>query len=253
MFRTYKLILGRHGESILNSQNRFSGWIDTPLNKKGILQSFYMGQKLLNNHLIPNIIFTSKLIRTIQTSSIIQHFLKKDIQTISSWNLNERHYGILEGKNRDEEIKEYGFENIDAIRNDFCAMPYFFDNKYIYDTNHLINNDTLAGLESGVAVTGIIDGRVISCGGLIPYHHGNAELWQIPSIYVKENFMIYGKYIKKWLEDQRLIFQIRRMETICLPDELHDKWMSFLGFECEGTKKKWIYDIDYKMWGKVWE
>jgi 2,3-bisphosphoglycerate-dependent phosphoglycerate mutase len=141
MFRSYKLILGRHGESILNSQNRFSGWIDTPLNKKGILQSFYMGQKLLNNHLIPNIIFTSQLIRTIQTSNIIQHFLKKDIQTISSWNLNERHYGILQGKNRNEAIKEYGIENISAIRNDFYAMPYFFDNKYIYDTNHLINNE----------------------------------------------------------------------------------------------------------------
>lgn len=141
MYNRFKLIFCVHGESILNSLNKFSGWSDTSLHKKGIHQSFYIGQKLLNHHLIPNVIYTSQLSRTKQTSSIIQHFLKKEIQNISSWKLNERHYGILEGVNREKAINEYGKSNIYEIRNNYYTMPYFFENNYILDTNLLINNE----------------------------------------------------------------------------------------------------------------
>jgi 2,3-bisphosphoglycerate-dependent phosphoglycerate mutase len=141
MYNRFKLIFCRHGESILNSQNKFSGWSDTPLHKKGIHQSFYIGQKLLNHNLIPNVIYTSQLSRTKQTSSIIQHFLKKEIQNISSWKLNERHYGILEGINREKAINEYGKSNIYEVRNNYYTMPYFFENNYILDNNLLINNE----------------------------------------------------------------------------------------------------------------
>ena len=139
MYKKFKLIFCRHGESILNSQNKFSGWLDTPLSKIGINQSFSIGEKLLNHQLLPDIIFTSQLSRTKQTSSIIQHFLKKNIPTISSWKLNERHYGILEGVNRDKAINDYGLSNINKIRNNYYDMPYFFDKKCILDNNILIN------------------------------------------------------------------------------------------------------------------
>lgn len=141
MVKKLKLILCKHGESILNSQNKFSGWINTSLNKQGINQSFFIAKKLLDHKLIPNIIYTSQLDRTKQTSSIIQHFLQRDISIVSSWKLNERHYGILEGVNRDIAKKQYGVKNIQIIRTDYHAMPYFFQNKIILDNNFLINNE----------------------------------------------------------------------------------------------------------------
>ena len=123
MLKKFKLILCRHGESILNKQNKVSEWSDTNLNYRGISQSFFIGQKLLNHNLIPDTIYTSQLKRTKQTSSIIKYFLKKDVHTISSWILNERYYGILEGKNQHEAIIEYGAYNIHKIK--FCPVLLF--------------------------------------------------------------------------------------------------------------------------------
>lgn len=117
---------------------------------------------------------------------------------------------------------------------------------------HLLDDQTLAGLDNGFAFTGIHSGRIIACFGLIPYHSGNAEIWQIPSVYVKNHIIDYCKYTKEWLSSMAYELQIRRMETLCLDDKLHTRWMTFLGFESEGVKRQWIGQDDYRLWGKIW-
>lgn len=118
----------------------------------------------------------------------------------------------------------------------------------------LLSDEALVKLEQGsIAITGVIDGRVISCGGVIPLYNGVAELWQIPSVYVSEITMRYARYIRRWLEGIREEFLLHRMETLCLDDDLHNRWMRFLGFEREGVKRKFINGNDYVMWGRVWE
>ena len=117
----------------------------------------------------------------------------------------------------------------------------------------LISEDLLSNLEKGIAFTGIIDGRIISCWGINLGYFGNADIWQMPSIYVKDHTIVYGKYVRRWINDIRKQYALHRLETTCLDDELHNRWMKFLGFEQEGKKRKWINGQDYIMWARLWE
>ena len=96
---------------------------------------------LKNNKLIPNKIHTSKLIRSINTSEIINNELNISNRIESSWRLNERHYGILEGMNRDEANNLYTKSRIQSIRKKFYHMPYIINNEVIIDNNNLINDN----------------------------------------------------------------------------------------------------------------
>jgi len=136
-----RLVICRHGESIMNKHNKFSGWTDTPLNRLGIAQSFTVANLLKNNDFIPNKIFTSRLSRSYQTSEIIRYHLQKNIPMDLSWRLNERNYGVLEGVSRSDAEEEYGKENIHLIRNDYYTLPYFSNGEPIKDLNILHNND----------------------------------------------------------------------------------------------------------------
>ncbi|UOF77745.1 putative acetyltransferase [Caudoviricetes sp.] len=116
----------------------------------------------------------------------------------------------------------------------------------------LIGNENMKAFE-GVAFTGLIDGRIISCGGVVIEKWGNAYVWQVPSVYVNDVKMSYCKYIRKWLDDVASEYALNRFETTCVNDDLHNRWMKFLGFEVEGIKKKYINGQDYVMFGKVME
>lgn len=101
--------------------------------------------------------------------------------------------------------------------------------------------------------TVIYDGRVISCFGALILDHYKAELWQIPSIYVQDHVVRYARYGREWLEKLQKQYSIRRIDTVSLDDELHRRWMGFLGFENEGLKRKYYGEHDYIMWGKLWD
>jgi hypothetical protein len=118
---------------------------------------------------------------------------------------------------------------------------------------YLIDSEILEMFESGMAYTGIYDGRIISCGGLLLKPYGNADIWQIPSIYIKDVRLSYCKIITKWIKEQAHDLALNRMETISLDDGLHNRWMRFLGFEKEGVKRRLINGKDYAMWGRVFE
>lgn len=104
-----KLILVRHGESVWNYQNKFTGWADINLTKYGEKQAIETGGILLKNNIIPKVTFTSTLRRSINTNDLIlKQFNNSDIKTIKSWRLNEKHYGKLTGYIRNKDIKWKG-------------------------------------------------------------------------------------------------------------------------------------------------
>lgn len=109
----------------------------------------------------------------------------------------------------------------------------------------------LSYLENGVNCTGIVDGRVLCCGGVIPMMKGNAEIWLIPSVHVSKSTITFVKELKNWLFTVRESLDLDRMQTICIDDELHNRWMKFLGFEKEGQLKKYCNGKDYVMYGRT--
>ena len=135
--KTYKLILCRHGESAWNKLNKFTGWTNVSLSDYGIKQTIKSSHILKNNDLIPKKILTSKLIRSINSAEIFKDILKVKKNINSYIDLNERHYGMLEGMNREEASKKYGSKIIQNIRQDYYLVPYIINNKPLIDNNNL--------------------------------------------------------------------------------------------------------------------
>jgi 2,3-bisphosphoglycerate-dependent phosphoglycerate mutase len=117
-----KLILVRHGESIANAENRYTGWNDVSLTEKGIEQTHATAQKLQGLNI--KHVWTSVLKRAISSAYIIQDDLDLNYLPITkAWQLNERHYGALRGQNKDVTRQEYGAEQVQIWRRSFYAFP----------------------------------------------------------------------------------------------------------------------------------
>ena len=112
-----KLILLRHGESQWNLENRFTGWTDVDLTKKGRIEAREAGLQAKKNQFKFDLVFTSYLRRSINTTKICLKELKNEDAIVSSdWRLNERHYGNLSGLNKLETAKRYGDEKVQVWR-----------------------------------------------------------------------------------------------------------------------------------------
>lgn len=118
-----KLVLVRHGESIWNLENRFTGWTDVELSKNGIREAKEAGIVLKENGFTFDIAFTSVLKRANQTLDYILKELDLNIPIYYSYKLNERHYGSLQGLNKDETIKKYGEEQVRLWRRSSNVRP----------------------------------------------------------------------------------------------------------------------------------
>ena len=104
-----KLVLVRHGQSIWNLENRFTGWTDVELSENGIKEAKEAGIVLKQKGFTFDIAFTSVLKRANDTLNyILEELDLKDIPINYSYKLNERHYGALQGLNKDETRKKYG-------------------------------------------------------------------------------------------------------------------------------------------------
>jgi 2,3-bisphosphoglycerate-dependent phosphoglycerate mutase len=120
----FKIVLLRHGESIWNSQNRFTGWVDVDLSPKGIKEAQNAGKTLKKEKYVFDIAYTSILKRAIRTTWLVLDQMDLMwIPTINSWRLNERHYGALQGLNKKEMTKKYGQEQVFAWRRSFSVRP----------------------------------------------------------------------------------------------------------------------------------
>ena len=117
------LVLIRHGQSLWNAENRFTGWTDIDLSKKGENEAEEAGKKLEN--ITFDVVHTSALMRAQRTAEIIiQHNkISKDAPTYKDERLNERHYGSLQGLNKTETAEKYGAEQVHIWRRSFDISP----------------------------------------------------------------------------------------------------------------------------------
>jgi 2,3-bisphosphoglycerate-dependent phosphoglycerate mutase len=119
----YKVVLIRHGESIWNKENRFTGWVDVDLSEKGILEAHRAGKALKEAGFNFDIAFTSLLKRANRTLDIIMDEMSLSIPTKKTWRLNERHYGALQGLNKKDTLDKYGEEQFMLWRRSFDVPP----------------------------------------------------------------------------------------------------------------------------------
>lgn len=119
-----KLVLLRHGESIWNKENRFTGWTDVDLSEKGIDEARQAGRVLKQHGFIFDVAFTSVLKRAIRTLWLVLD--EMDLMWIPihlSWRLNERHYGALQGLNKAETAAKFGDEQVLLWRRSYDVPP----------------------------------------------------------------------------------------------------------------------------------
>jgi len=120
----YKIVLLRHGESIWNKENRFTGWTDVDLSLLGIDEAKKAGETLKNEGYSFDFIFTSVLKRAIQTTDVVLEAMgSNNVPKIFAWQLNERHYGALQGLNKAEMAAKYGEKQVLIWRRSFSVRP----------------------------------------------------------------------------------------------------------------------------------
>lgn len=120
----HTLILLRHGNSLWNQQNLFTGWVDVDLSDLGRQEARRAGELLAESGLEPDLLYTSLLRRAISTANIALDVSGRSwIDVKRSWRLNERHYGALQGKDKTQTLEQYGPEQFQLWRRSFDVPP----------------------------------------------------------------------------------------------------------------------------------
>ena len=120
----YKIVLLRHGESVWNQENRFTGWHDVGLTAKGMAEAQAAGQLLRQEGYAFDLAFTSVLRRAIKTLwTVLEELDRMWIPVCHSWRLNERHYGDLQGLNKAETAAKFGEEQVLIWRRAYAIAP----------------------------------------------------------------------------------------------------------------------------------
>ena len=139
-----KLVLVRHGQSVWNLENKFTGWTDVELSEKGVKEAKEAGVALKENGFHFDLAFTSALKRAQDTLKyILQEMNEEDIEIKESWRLNERHYGALQGLNKDETKQKYGEEQVLLWRRSTDVRPPELD---VTDSRYPGNDEKYKGL-----------------------------------------------------------------------------------------------------------
>jgi 2,3-bisphosphoglycerate-dependent phosphoglycerate mutase len=120
----YKLVLLRHGESVWNQENRFTGWTDVGLTDKGLAEAEMAGQLMKEAGFAFDVAYTSMLKRAIKTLWIaLEGMDRMWIPIHHSWRLNERHYGALQGLNKAETATKFGEDQVKIWRRSYDTPP----------------------------------------------------------------------------------------------------------------------------------
>jgi len=120
----YRLVLLRHGQSTWNLENRFTGWVDVDLSEQGVREAKNAARLLKEAGVSFDYALTSVLKRAIRTLWIVMD--EMDLMWVPvqrSWRLNERHYGALQGLNKQETAEKYGAEQVLAWRRSYDVPP----------------------------------------------------------------------------------------------------------------------------------
>jgi phosphoglycerate mutase, BPG-dependent, family 1 len=140
-----RLIVLRHGQSIWNLENRFTGWTDVDLSAQGIAEAHGAGALLRQRGFAVDLAFTSVLKRAIRTLWLVLDELDRMwIPVVNAWQLNERHYGALQGLNKAQIAEKYGSEQIHLWRRSYATCPPALDKN---DPRHPAFDPRYAGLD----------------------------------------------------------------------------------------------------------
>ncbi|MEJ2706190.1 MAG: 2,3-diphosphoglycerate-dependent phosphoglycerate mutase [Anaerolineales bacterium] len=124
MTTEHKLVLLRHGQSTWNLENRFTGWTDVGLSEKGEVEAHEAGRMLRNEGFTFDLAYTSVLKRAIKTLWIALEEMELEwIPVVRAWQLNERHYGALQGLNKAEMAAEMGEQQVKLWRRSYDVPP----------------------------------------------------------------------------------------------------------------------------------
>ena len=142
-----KLILTRHGQSIWNAENRFTGWVDVDLSSKGIEEAEKSGDLINEIGIQIDISYTSYLKRAIRTLTTILKKNNLKLEFNTAWQLNERHYGSLTGLNKEETMKKIGEELFKKYRRSWdIAPPPMQNNSEHQESFSPLNNSIPIGM-----------------------------------------------------------------------------------------------------------
>ncbi|HLA07070.1 MAG TPA: 2,3-diphosphoglycerate-dependent phosphoglycerate mutase [Anaerolineales bacterium] len=120
----YKLVLVRHGQSVWNLENRFTGWTDVGLTELGRSEAHAAGRMLREGGFVFDVAYTSVLKRAIQTLWIVLQEMNLEwIPVTNAWQLNERHYGALQGLNKSEMAEKFGEAQVKIWRRSYDVPP----------------------------------------------------------------------------------------------------------------------------------
>jgi 2,3-bisphosphoglycerate-dependent phosphoglycerate mutase len=144
----HKLVLLRHGESIWNRENRFTGWVDVGLTEQGQAEAHAAGELLRREGFVFDVAFTSVLKRAIKTLWIaLEDMDRMWIPVRHSWRLNERHYGALQGLNKAETAAKFGEAQVKIWRRAYDTPPPALSEN---DARLIASDPRYAELESSI-------------------------------------------------------------------------------------------------------
>jgi len=119
-----RLILIRHGQSAWNAANRFTGWVDVPLSEVGRSEAERAGRLLAEDGCHVDRAFSSALRRAIDTGRVVLDALDQgDLEQTEAWELNERFYGALTGRDKRQTAEEFGEAQVHVWRRSFATAP----------------------------------------------------------------------------------------------------------------------------------
>jgi len=123
-----ELVLVRHGQSLWNKENRFTGWVDVDLSEQGLDEAHAAGQLLREQNFDFDVVHTSMLKRAIRTMwCMLDELDRMWLPIHRTWRLNERHYGALQGLNKAETVAEHGADQVQVWRRSYSTPPPAMD------------------------------------------------------------------------------------------------------------------------------
>lgn len=145
LYMKHTVVLVRHGESTWNKENLFTGWVDVPLSEKGVGEATAGGKLLKEDGFTFDVAYTSTLKRAIKTLWLVLEELDlMYIPIVNTWRLNERHYGSLQGLNKQETVDKHGKEQVLIWRRSYDIPPPVVDKDSKY---HPSNDPRYTGVD----------------------------------------------------------------------------------------------------------
>jgi 2,3-bisphosphoglycerate-dependent phosphoglycerate mutase len=168
----YRLVLIRHGESVWNKENRFTGWTDVDLSERGMQEAKEAGKKMKDKGFAFKYAYTSYLKRAIKTlNTALEEMDLLWIPTEKTWKLNEKHYGMLQGLNKREMVEKYGEEQVLIWRRSYDVRPPELE---VTDERHPKNDARYQGIRDMAATPGT-EALMDTVNRILPFWQDNIE------------------------------------------------------------------------------